>query len=112
MQLWKQNFKLRHVKFLFNLDWGNVYRRRIDLSLAVLNKRFSLTMQPTKNSNAHEKKLTNKAKATSTYSDRVFEKSRTGVFTRNHAKTMHGKFQVDLYISSKAVFSVVIGKAF
>lgn len=76
MQLWKQNFKLRHVKFQCNLDWGNVYRIRIDLSLAVLNKRFSLTMQPTKNSNAHEKKLTNKAKATSTYSDRVFEKSR------------------------------------
>ena len=40
MQLWKQNFKLRHVKFQCNLDWGNVYRIRIDLSLAVLNKRF------------------------------------------------------------------------
>ena len=45
--------------FQCNLDWGNVYRRRIDLSLPVLNKRFSLTMQPMKNSNAHQIKLTN-----------------------------------------------------
>ena len=61
MQLSKLIFKLTNVKFQCNLDWENVYRRgKInDLSLPVLNKRFSLTMQLTKNPNARQNKLTN-----------------------------------------------------
>ena len=59
MQLWKLIFKLTNVKFQCNLDRENVYRRRNDLSLSVLNKRFSLTMQLTKNPNARQNKLTN-----------------------------------------------------
>ena len=53
--------KILNFKMLFqcNVEWGNVYRKRIGVSLPVLNKCFSLTMQLTKNSNAHQNKLTN-----------------------------------------------------
>ena len=61
MQLSKLIFKLTNVKFQCNLDRENVYRRgKInDLLLPVLNKRFSLMMQLTKNPNARQNKLTN-----------------------------------------------------
>jgi len=52
-------FKLTNVKFQCNLDREDVYRRRNDLSLSVLHKRLSLTMQLTKNPNARQNKLTN-----------------------------------------------------
>ena len=51
-------------------------------------------MQLTKNPNARQNKLTNNH-----VSLRPHEHIKTGlkgVFTRDHAKTMHGKFQVDL----------------
>ena len=68
------------------------------ISHSVLNKRFSLTMQLTKNPNAQQNKLTNNhvSLRPREHVETGFEKSRKGVFTRDHAKTTHGKFQVDL----------------
>ena len=94
MQLSKLIFKLTNVKFQCNLDRENVYRRRNDLSLFVFKQTFSSYDATNENPNARQNKLTSNH-----VSLRPREHIKTGlkgVFTRDHAKTMYGKFQVDL----------------
>ena len=98
MQLSKLIFKLTNVKFQCNLDRENVYRRRNDLSLFVFKQTFSSYDATNENPNARQNKLTNNhvSLRPREHVETGFEKSRKGVFTRDHAKTTHGKFQVDL----------------
>ena len=94
MQLSKLIFKLTNVKFQCNLDRENVYRRRNDLSLFVFKQTFSSYDATNENPNARQNKLTNNHVSLRPHEH--IKSGLKGVFTRDHTKTMHGKFQVDL----------------